>query len=168
MSKEVRPRADHREKAHHQLFADRINRRIGHLRKVLLEIIVEQTRLVREHGNWCVRPHRANGIVRLDRHRLKELCHIFLSVTKGLLALEERCVRRRNLGQFRLNLADVGKLVLRLLEPLLVRVGRCEVRFELFVLNDAAFFKVDEEHLARLQTPFAGNVFLFKRQNAAF
>ena len=36
--KYVRTGADERDKAHHQFFSDRINRRVGDLRKVLLEI----------------------------------------------------------------------------------------------------------------------------------
>ena len=38
----VRTRSDERDKAHHQFFADRIDRRVRHLRKVLLEIGVKQ------------------------------------------------------------------------------------------------------------------------------
>ena len=35
---QVRPRSDDRDQAHHQLLADRIDRRVGDLREVLLEI----------------------------------------------------------------------------------------------------------------------------------
>ena len=35
---QVRPRPDDRDKAHHQFFADRVDRRIGHLGEVLLEV----------------------------------------------------------------------------------------------------------------------------------
>ena len=43
---QVRPRPDERDEAHHQLLADRVDRRVGDLREVLLEIGVEQLRLV--------------------------------------------------------------------------------------------------------------------------
>ena len=41
---QVRPRPDHRDQAHHQLLADRVDRRVGDLGEVLLEVIVEQLR----------------------------------------------------------------------------------------------------------------------------
>jgi hypothetical protein len=45
-SKQVRARADERHQAHHQFLADRVDRRVGDLGEVLLEIGVEQLRLV--------------------------------------------------------------------------------------------------------------------------
>jgi len=42
MAKQVRARANHGQQAHHQFFADWIDRRIGHLREVLLEIVEQQ------------------------------------------------------------------------------------------------------------------------------
>ena len=44
-AEQVRPRADHRDQRHHQLLADRIDRRVGDLGEVLLEVVVEQLRL---------------------------------------------------------------------------------------------------------------------------
>ena len=41
---QVRPRADERDERHHELFADRIDRRIGHLGEQLLEVVVEHLR----------------------------------------------------------------------------------------------------------------------------
>ena len=43
---QVRPRPDDRDQAHDQLLADRIDRRVGHLGEVLLEIGEQQLRLV--------------------------------------------------------------------------------------------------------------------------
>jgi hypothetical protein len=39
VAEQVRARADHRHQAHHQFLADRIDRRVGDLREVLLEIV---------------------------------------------------------------------------------------------------------------------------------
>ena len=41
-AEQVRARANHRDEAHDQLFADRIDRRVGDLREILLEIVVKQ------------------------------------------------------------------------------------------------------------------------------
>jgi hypothetical protein len=48
MAEQVGPRPDHRHQRHHQLFADRVDRRVGDLREVLLEVVVEQLGLVFE------------------------------------------------------------------------------------------------------------------------
>ena len=42
---DVRARADERHEAHHELLADRVDRRVRHLREVLLEVGVQQLRL---------------------------------------------------------------------------------------------------------------------------
>ncbi len=65
----VRPRSDERHEAHHQLFADRIDRRVGHLREVLLEIGVEHFRMVGERRDRRVRSHRADRFLARHRHR---------------------------------------------------------------------------------------------------
>ncbi len=55
--------ADRRVDRHDQLFADRIDRRVGHLREELLEVVVEQLRPVREHRERRVVAHRADRLV---------------------------------------------------------------------------------------------------------
>ena len=66
---QVRPRPDDRDEAHHQLLADRIDRRVGDLREVLLEIGEQQLRLVRQRRDRRVVAHRADGFLAVDRHR---------------------------------------------------------------------------------------------------
>ena len=68
----VRAWSDEGDKAHHQFFADRINRRIRHLREVLLEIGVKQLRLIRHCGNRRVGAHGANGFLSRCCHWLKQ------------------------------------------------------------------------------------------------
>ena len=63
VAQQVRPRPDHRDQRHHQLLADRIDRRVGDLGEVLLEVVVEQLRLARQHGERRVGAHRADRIV---------------------------------------------------------------------------------------------------------
>ena len=47
---QVRLRADEGHQRHHDRFADRVDRRVGHLREQLLEVVVERLVLVRQHG----------------------------------------------------------------------------------------------------------------------
>ena len=107
MAQQIGARANHRKQAHHQLFADRINRRIGHLGKVLLEIVIKQARFARKHGNRCVCAHRADWIIALDRHRFQEFADVFLRIAERLLRLQERgrflIFVLRKLGKFRVD-----------------------------------------------------------------
>ena len=41
---------DQRHQRHHEFFADRVDRRVGDLREVLLEIVRQRLRLVRQHA----------------------------------------------------------------------------------------------------------------------
>ena len=52
-----------------QLLADRVERRVRHLREELLEVLVEQPRLVREHRQRRVGAHRADRLLAARRHR---------------------------------------------------------------------------------------------------
>ncbi len=86
---QIGPRADDGHQRGDQFFANRIERRIRHLREVLVEIIVKQLRALREHGNRLVGSHGADRIIAILRHRLQEELQIFLRVAKGLLAIEQ-------------------------------------------------------------------------------
>jgi hypothetical protein len=90
---QIRPRSDEGHQRHHQLFADGVDRRIGDLREVLLEIGVEQLRFVGERRDRRVGAHRADGFLAGRRHRLHQDLDVFLRVAKALLAIEQRDVR---------------------------------------------------------------------------
>ena len=92
---QVGARADEGDQAHHQLLADRIDRRVGDLGEVLLEIGVEQLRLVRHRRDRHVVAHRADGLLAGDRHRGHQQLEVFLGVAEGLLAIEQRHVGAR-------------------------------------------------------------------------
>ena len=89
---DVRPGTDEGDQAHHQLLADRIDRRVGDLREVLLEIGVEHLRLVRHRRDRRVGAHRAHGLLAGRRHRRHQELGVFLRVAEGLLAIEQRDV----------------------------------------------------------------------------
>ena len=172
MAQQIWARADDRQQAHHQFFADRIDRRIGDLGKVLLEIIIQQARPVRQDGNRRIGAHRPNRIIALNRHRLQETADVFLGIAERLLCLQQ-CWRvlifvLRQFGEFRLNHFQIVKLILRLFKPFVIRLCIGEVSLQLLVLDDPALLQIDQQHLAGLQAPFAGDVFLGKGQNAAF
>ena len=84
------PWADEGDQRHHQLFADGIDRRIGHLREVLLEIGIKHLGPVRENRNGRVIAHGTNRLLARLRHGRHQDFQVFLRIAKGLLAVEQR------------------------------------------------------------------------------
>ena len=123
---QVRPRPDERDEAHHQLFADRIDRRVGHLREVLLEIGVEQLRLVRQRRDRRVGAHRADGFLARRRHRRHQELEVFLRVAERLLAIEQR--RRSSCATLPAACRQIFEHDLRALEPFLVGMAAARAR----------------------------------------
>ena len=161
---QVRPRPDERDQAHDQLLADRIDRRVRHLREVLLEVGVQQLGLVRQHRDGRVVAHRADRLLARVRHRRHQELQALLRVAERLLQIEQRHVgllARHLLGQ-----RQVAHLHLRALQPLLVGIARGEIGLEVVIGDDAALLQVDQQHLARLQAPLARDVLLGDRQHA--
>ena len=162
---QVRPRPDDRDETHHQFLADRVDRRIGDLGEVLLEIGEKKLRLLRQRRDRRVVAHRADRFLAGRRHRRHQDLEVFLGVAEHLLAIEQRQVRdRRGFRRFR----QVFELDLRALQPFLVRMALRQLRFELFVGNEPARLEIDQQHLARLQPPLGDDLLLRDRQHADF
>ena len=51
------------------LFADRVERRVGHLRELLREVVEQQPRALAEHGDRRVGAHRAERLRAVLTHR---------------------------------------------------------------------------------------------------
>ena len=168
VAEQVRPRPDHRDQRHHQFLADRVDRRVGDLREILLEVVVEQLGPVRERGDRRVGAHRADRVVAVARHRLEEELRCPPGCSRrpaaGRAGSTGRSARAgdRRLGRVR----QLRELVLRLFQPRLVGVLGGELLLDLVVVDDAAFFEVDQQHLAGLQPPFADDLLLRHRQHA--
>ncbi len=118
---DVRPRPDEGDQAHHQFLADRVDRRVGDLGEVLLEIGVEQLRLVRHRRDRRVGAHRANRFLTGRRHRRHQELGVFLGVAERLLAIEQRHVLAQ---RARLDRLQVFEDELGVGEPGLVGMAR--------------------------------------------
>ena len=161
---QVRPRPDEGDEAHHQLLADRVDRRVRHLREVLLEVGVQQLGLVGQDRHRRVGAHRAHRLLAGVRHRRHQELEALLRVAERLLQIEQRDVgllARDLLGQ-----RQVADLHLRALQPLLVGIARGEIGLEVVIGDDAAFLEVDQQHLAGLQAPLLRDVLLGHREHA--
>ena len=69
-----------------ELFADRVNRRVGNLSEELLEVIIEELRLIGEHGKRRVVTHRTERLLTSLGAWANNEAHVFKSITKCLLA----------------------------------------------------------------------------------
>ena len=132
----------------HQLLADAVEGRIGHLREQLLEVVVEQPRPVREHGERRVGAHGAYGLLARRGHGREEDAQVLVRVAEGLLPLAHGIVVRlrqvRCLGQALQRLEMRG-------QPLAVRALGGEGVLELGVVDDAPLGRVHEEDAAGVQ-----------------
>ncbi len=73
-------------KAHHHLFTDRIDRRVGHLCKLLLEEVREVTLFCTKCCKRCIIAHRTDSLFTVIDHRLNDLlndlmCHVEVTLT---------------------------------------------------------------------------------------
>ena len=74
---------------HHDFLADRVDRRVGHLREQLLEIVINHARLVGQAGKRGIVAHRADRIAQLLYQRYQHELHGLGGVAKGLHARQQ-------------------------------------------------------------------------------
>ena len=86
---QIGARADEGAQRHHQLFANRVDGRVGHLREVLLEVTRQRFAAVGQHRRRHIGAHRADGFGPTGQHRQEEKLQIFLGVTECLLGLQQ-------------------------------------------------------------------------------
>ena len=84
--------ADRGDQRRDDLLADRVERRVGHLREQLLEIVVEQLRTVGEDGQRRVVAHRADRLLAIGTHRPDEDSQIFQRVAERALQFQQRTI----------------------------------------------------------------------------
>ncbi len=141
-------RADGGLHRHDDLFADAIDRRVGHLGEQLLEVVVQQLRPIREDRQGRVIAHRADGLVGFLGHRRQQDLQVLGGVAEHLLAQQHRFVVRfvepRPHGQ----VVQGNEVVAH---PVRVGQGLGHLLFQLLVGDDPALLQIDQEHPARLQ-----------------
>ena len=147
---EVALAADAADERHHDLLAERVDRRVGHLREVLLEVAKQQLGLLAQHRERDVDAHRPDGLLARDGHGADDHAQVLVGVAERLLQRGELVgrdpVEARRVGE----LAEVDLVVG---DPLRVGLARRDAVLDLVVGDDAPLDGVDEEHLAGLQAP---------------
>ncbi len=160
--KQVGLGTDERCERHDDLFADRVDRRVGHLRKQLLEIVVKHLVSAGQNRQCAVAAHGARCFFARVGHRLQNELEVFLRVSKRLLRIQQRNRCNRRDHSFRQIIEEIA----RLFDPLAVRLGGGDLLFQFGIVHDTSSLHVNQQHLARLQTPFLDDVLLAKIQHA--
>ena len=134
---------------HDDFFTRTVDRRVGHLRKQLLEVIIDQAWLITHTGQSRIITHGPDRILLGGNHRNEHELQRFRGVPERLHMLQQFVVHH----SFRCfdfwKFAEQQTLVL---QPLLVRTSIGEVLLQFFVRDHASLLEVDQEHLARLQS----------------
>ena len=147
---------------HHQLLANGVDGGVGHLCKLLAEVVEEHLWLVTEHSQRRIVAHRGRRLLPRRCHRddggrdclfgvaeyhflLQQIVHAILHMPAAL--------------QF-LKLYAVGR------KPLTIRMFRSQLLLDLSVVVDLTLLRIDEQDLAWLQSSLLGNLCRVEVHNA--
>ena len=133
--------------AGHHLFADGVQRRVGHLGEQLLEVVEQHPRPLGEHRNRSVGPHRADRLGAGARHRRHQQVELFVGVAENQLPQDNSMVRHPHV----VALGQLGQRNQPVVQPLLIGVFGGQLGLDLLVGHDAALRGVDQKHPAWLQ-----------------
>ena len=139
--------ADRRRHRRHDLLADGVEWRVGHLGEELGEVVEQQPRPVGQHGDRRVGAHRADRLDAVERHRGDDDLELLVGVAEQLLAAQHAVVAEHDVLARR----EIVELDQAVLQPLGVRMLGGEGGLDLLVVDDAPLGGVDEEHPPRLQ-----------------
>ncbi len=134
---------------HYQPLPDRIDGRVAHLCKKLLEVVREVLALVRQCSQGHVGSHTAYRFFAGFHHRRQYYPEIFRSKAMRYLPLQQVFLIVFFIGRCG-RVGQVFQVYLIRREPLAVGLAVADVLFKLLVADDASFFKVYHEHLSWL------------------
>ncbi len=133
---------------HHRLLADRIDRRVGDLRELLVEVRRQVGRAIRQTRERRVVPHRTDRLLAVDRHRQHDQLDVLVGVTVCALQPRQPVTRHALRRRYRIALREVEHV---LGQPSLVGEPARDIALELVVVDDPALLGIDHEHHPGLQ-----------------
>ena len=99
---QVRLRTDVGHQRHHELFPNRVDRRIRDLCKELLKVLEQELGPIGQHRQRSIGPHRRDRFFARHDHRRDDHLQFFDRVPEGLLPLaNRRVIRLRNVQRIR-------------------------------------------------------------------
>ena len=153
--------AQHHIQTHHRPLPYRINRRIRHLRKRLLEVARQQPRPHRQNRQRHIISHRVNPFLPLLQHRHQREIDLLLRPSKRRLPLRQpqhihittphlRCLRCQTRPP---------------LQPLPVRLAPRQLRLDLRIETHPALHRVHLQNLTRRQPPLPDHLRIIQRND---
>ena len=124
------------EQAHDAVLTQGVDRRVGHLREHLAEVIVQSPILAREHGDRRVVAHRAGRLLRVLHHGMEHQFELLHGIADHPLAQTE-LVAREHAGRRRAD--DEGAHVENVRDPGRVGPSIGEHVLDLAVVIEPAF-----------------------------
>ena len=159
-------RSDLRLQRHDDAFAQTIDGRIGDLRELLTEIVVQRARFLRQHGHGRVIAHRAHGLAFILGQNADDFIALLGGDVVHLLEQRQRVAVHRlggepRIDQIRLQIAHA------LLQPGLVRMPALEQFIDPLGVHELCGLQIQREdltgpelafldHVLRLVVPHAG------------
>jgi len=156
---------DRRRHGRDHLLADRVERRVRDLRKRLLEIVVQQVRPIRQHGQRRVGAHGTDRLLAVQRHGGQQQPQVLIRVAEHLLPLRDRLVPGARKVGGRTQLVDVHEVVA---DPVRVRMRGGELPLQFLVGHDAAARGVHEEDASGLHAPLEDDLLRLQVEHADF
>ena len=139
---------------HHQLLADRVDRRIGDLGKELAEVLVEEAGFAGEDGQGRVVAHRANGLLGLLDHGEKNDLQLLVRVTEGKQTGVQIRGDGGELGRSRGQGAQAG------LHPFAIGLGRGGELLDVVVAEKFFIHGIDRDHFPRAEAALFRDVLI--------
>ena len=146
---QVAVRADVDRRVRDDLLPERVDRRVGHLREHLLEVLEQQLVLHGQHRERRVVAHGGRRLHAVLRHRQDHVLDILVVVAERLVQAVAHLLRVR--GDLPVRDRELAQVQQMLVEPLAVRLHARVVVLALVVREDPARLRVDEQHPAGLQ-----------------
>ena len=135
-------------------FAQRVNRRVGHLAEILPEKLANQTRLVANHGQRGVIAHRTNGFLAILDHWRQDHLNIFQRHARRNLPFGQLGTRPWRVGYIgRRQIINCAKAANQCGIVMLCR----DPVFQFIVAVQRALIQIHRDHLSRPKAAFFDN-----------
>jgi len=139
---------DHRLQRHHDGLAQRVDRRVRHLRELLAEVVVGRAGAPRQDGHRRVVAHRADRLALVLGEHADDLVALLGRDVEHLLVEGQRVAVHRLRGKTRVDQVRL-EVAHALLEPGLVGMAALQQVVDALGVQQLAGMQVERDHLAR-------------------
>ena len=143
---------------HDQFFADRIDRRVGDLGKLLAEIVEQQLWPVAQYSQGSIVTHGTYRFCTILGHRLNDFLNIFPGISKNV---EHVVIMRHAMCDFSSTFQFV-QLNTVAGKPCTIGLGFGQLAFQFIIIVNPSFLCVNQQDFSRLEASFFFDVTRFE------